>query len=251
MNKNQSLGILIVAALLILSLASMLFTGNPSTTKNLPYSQFLTMVKNNEIRSVEIERDNLTAHPVKDEIASNVDFPINKLQSAPTRLQYKVVIPINDSSLYSVLENNNVEITMKNFDDSGSVNGIIKAVAPIFIVIIVLIIMGKILQSGGSQAMGFGKSKAKLLMDSKVKVTFKDVAGIDEERKELEEIVDFLKNGEKYMKLGAKIPKGVLLVGYPGTGKTLMAKAVAGEAGVPFFSISGSDVVEMFVGVGA
>jgi len=99
--------------------------------------------------------------------------------------------------------------------------------------------------------MSFGKSKAKLLLDSKVKVTFDDVAGIDEERKELEEIVDFLKNGEKYIKLGAKIPKGVLLIGSPGTGKTLMAKAVAGEAGVPFFSISGSDFVEMFVGVGA
>ena len=99
--------------------------------------------------------------------------------------------------------------------------------------------------------MSFGKSKAKMLLDSKVKTTFKDVAGIDEEKKELEEIVDFLKNGEKYVKLGARIPKGVLLVGPPGTGKTLMAKAVAGEAGVPFFSISGSDFVEMFVGVGA
>ena len=99
--------------------------------------------------------------------------------------------------------------------------------------------------------MSFGKSKAKMLLDSKVKTTFRDVAGIDEEKKELEEIVDFLKNGEKYMKLGAKIPKGVLLVGPPGTGKTLMAKAVAGEANVPFFSISGSDFVEMFVGVGA
>ena len=99
--------------------------------------------------------------------------------------------------------------------------------------------------------MSFGKSKAKMLLDSKVKTTFANVAGIDEEKKELEEIVDFLKNGSKYIKLGAKIPKGVLLVGPPGTGKTLMAKAVAGEAGVPFFSISGSDFVEMFVGVGA
>ena len=99
--------------------------------------------------------------------------------------------------------------------------------------------------------MSFGKSKAKMLLDSKVKTKFEDVAGIDEEKKELEEIVDFLKHSEKYIKLGAKIPKGVLLVGAPGTGKTLMAKAVAGEAGVPFFSISGSDFVEMFVGVGA
>jgi len=107
------------------------------------------------------------------------------------------------------------------------------------------------IQQGGSAAMNFGKSRAKMMQENKVKVTFKDVAGIDEEKQELEEIVDFLKNAEKYTKLGAKIPKGVLLVGVPGTGKTLMAKAVAGEAGVPFFSISGSDFVEMFVGVGA
>jgi cell division protease FtsH len=106
-------------------------------------------------------------------------------------------------------------------------------------------------QSGGSQAMSFGRSRAKLMVDSKVKVTFGDVAGIDEAKQELQEIVDFLKNPEKFQALGARIPRGVLLVGAPGTGKTLLAKAVAGEAGVPFFSISGSDFVEMFVGVGA
>ncbi len=251
MNKNQSLGVLIVAALLILSLISMLFNGNPSTTKDLSYSQFIAMVKKSEIKSVEIERDILIAHPVKDEIQSSINLPLSKIQQTPSKLQYKVIIPYNGTTVIPVLEQNNVEITMKNFDESSSLTGILKAIAPIFIVIIILIIMGKILQSGGSQAMGFGKSKAKLLMDNKVKVTFDDVAGIDEERQELQEIVDFLKNGEKYMKLGAKIPKGVLLVGYPGTGKTLMAKAVAGEAGVPFFSISGSDFVEMFVGVGA
>lgn len=106
-------------------------------------------------------------------------------------------------------------------------------------------------QSGGNQAMSFGRSRAKLMVDNKVKVTFQDVAGIDEAKQELQEIVDFLKNPEKFQALGARIPRGVLLVGAPGTGKTLLAKAVAGEAGVPFFSISGSDFVEMFVGVGA
>ncbi|MCR5261933.1 MAG: ATP-dependent zinc metalloprotease FtsH [Candidatus Gastranaerophilales bacterium] len=251
MNKNQSAGVLIVAILLILSLASMLFNNNPSTTKELSYTQFISMVKKAEIKSVEIEKTTLIAHPVNDEIKASGNLPLGKFQSAPSRLQYRVEIPFNDNSIYSLLQQNQVEIKIKNLDDSGTMMGILKTVAPIFIVIIVLMIMGKILQSSGSQAMGFGKSKAKMLMDNKVKVTFKDVAGIDEERQELEEIVDFLKNGEKYMKLGAKIPKGVLLVGYPGTGKTLMAKAVAGEAGVPFFSISGSDFVEMFVGVGA
>lgn len=117
--------------------------------------------------------------------------------------------------------------------------------------LIMLIFMIRSAQSGGTQAMSFGRSRAKLQHDTKVKVTFADVAGIDESKQELQEVVDFLKNSEKYQAIGARIPKGVLLVGAPGTGKTLLAKAVAGEAGVPFFSISGSDFVEMFVGVGA
>lgn len=117
--------------------------------------------------------------------------------------------------------------------------------------LIMLVFMVRSAQTGGSQAMSFGKSRAKLQQDTKVKITFADVAGIDESKQELQEVVDFLKNGEKYQAIGAKIPRGVLVVGAPGTGKTLLAKAVAGEAGVPFFSISGSDFVEMFVGVGA
>ncbi len=117
--------------------------------------------------------------------------------------------------------------------------------------LIMLIFMVRSAQTGGSQAMSFGKSRAKLQQDTKVKITFADVAGIDESKQELQEVVDFLKNSEKYQAIGAKIPRGVLLVGAPGTGKTLLARAVAGEAGVPFFSISGSDFVEMFVGVGA
>ena len=117
--------------------------------------------------------------------------------------------------------------------------------------LIMLIFMIRSAQSGGSQAMSFGKSRAKLQQDTKVKITFADVAGIDESKQELQEVVDFLKSSEKYLAIGARIPKGVLLLGAPGTGKTLLAKAVAGEAGVPFFSISGSDFVEMFVGVGA
>jgi cell division protease FtsH len=117
--------------------------------------------------------------------------------------------------------------------------------------LIMLIFMIRSAQAGGSQALSFGRSRAKLQHDMKVKVTFADVAGIDESKQELQEVVDFLKNSEKYQAIGARIPRGVLLVGAPGTGKTLLARAVAGEAGVPFFSISGSDFVEMFVGVGA
>ncbi|MBR5554839.1 AAA family ATPase, partial [bacterium] len=149
------------------------------------------------------------------------------------------------------LEASDAEIAVKKPSESSQLLGLLGSMFLPLLFIILLIVTAKSIQAGGSQAMSFGKSKAKLMLDSKVKTTFKDVAGIDEEKKELEEIVDFLKNGDKYIKLGAKIPKGVLLVGSPGTGKTLMAKAVAGEAGVPFFSISGSDFVEMFVGVGA
>jgi cell division protease FtsH len=107
------------------------------------------------------------------------------------------------------------------------------------------------MQSGGSKALSFGKSRARLLSDQKKKATFADVAGVDEAKAELEEIIDFLKDPQRFQKLGGKIPKGVLLMGPPGTGKTLLARAIAGEANVPFFSISGSDFVEMFVGVGA
>lgn len=254
MNKSQSVGILIVAVLLLLSLASMLFTDNPTSTKELSYSQFVSLVKTEKIKSVEISGNTIVAEPFDNEVKEVVKSVANvasdrKLPVA--KLRYKVIFPANDTSIYTLLADNNVDMTVKNYDESSSLTGILKAVAPVFLIIIVLLVMARLMQAGGSQAMGFGKSRAKLMPENKVKITFKDVAGIDEERQELEEIVDFLKNGEKYMKLGAKIPKGVLLVGYPGTGKTLMAKAVAGEAGVAFFSISGSDFVEMFVGVGA
>ncbi|MDD3238089.1 MAG: ATP-dependent zinc metalloprotease FtsH [Candidatus Gastranaerophilales bacterium] len=247
MNKSQSVGIWIVIVLLALSLVSMLFTGSTTTTKDLSYTDFLKKVKANEIKSTEIERDMLVAKPINDTIPNAQG---NKLQPAAT-LQYKVMIPLNDDNLYPLLENHNVNVSIKKPSDSSSFLGFLGTALPLLLIIGIFVVMAKTLQAGGSQAMSFGKSKAKLMLDSKVKITFNDVAGIDEEKQELEEIVDFLKNGEKYMKLGAKIPKGVLLVGPPGTGKTLMAKAVAGEAGVPFFSISGSDFVEMFVGVGA
>ncbi len=245
MNKSQSTGIWIVVILLILCLGSMLFPNQTTSTQDISYSQFLTKVKNGEIASVQIDRDSLIAKPKNAQQAAD-----NSKQKQPV-IQYKVMVPMNDISFYKRLEESNVDINVKKPNDSSQMITIFSAILPILLLIGFVVLMAKTLQSGGSQAMSFGKSKAKLLLDSKVKVTFNDVAGIDEEKQELEEIVDFLKNGEKYIKLGAKIPKGVLLVGVPGTGKTLMAKAVAGEAGVPFFSISGSDFVEMFVGVGA
>ena len=247
MNKSQSSGIWIVVILLVICLAAMLFPASTTSTQDISYSQLMKKVKASQSESVSIDKDVLTAKPKGDVTVANVVSP-NKQQ---TSVVYRVMVPTNDPAMYKTLEENNVDVSVKKPSDSSRAIAVLSTLLPLLLIIGFVVLMAKTIQSGGSQAMSFGKSKAKLMLDSKVKVTFKDVAGIDEEKQELEEIVDFLKNGEKYVKLGAKIPKGVLLVGVPGTGKTLMAKAVAGEAGVPFFSISGSDFVEMFVGVGA
>lgn len=247
MNKNQFWGVWLIVGIIALMLITMLLGGPNTTTKDLSYSDFISKVKNSEIEKVELSSDSLIATPFDNKITT----VINGKETETSSLRYKVNILPNDSTLSPVLLDNNVNVEVKKNNENGSVMGLMGTALPILLIVIFFIILAKVVQTGGSQALSFGKSRAKMMLDNKVKVTFKDVAGIDEERQELEEIVDFLKNGEKYLKLGAKIPKGVLLVGAPGTGKTLMAKAVAGEAGVPFFSISGSDFVEMFVGVGA
>ena len=246
------MGMYIILGIMVLAFISMLFAGPTTTTEELTYTNFLQKLSAGDIKSVEMDKDFLIAIPkVQPKKQAKKDLPmLYGMQQSSASLQYKVLTP-NDPTLMKRLEDADVEIAVSKPSESSKLLSVLGSLAlPIFIIIF-LIIMARGLQAGGSQAMSFGKSRAKMLLDNKVKVMFKDVAGIDEEKKELEEIVDFLKNGEKYIKLGAKIPKGVLLVGSPGTGKTLMAKAVAGEAGVPFFSISGSDFVEMFVGVGA
>ena len=255
MNKNQSAGMYIVLAIVALVFISSVFMSGPATnTSEISYSDFLQKLDKGEFKSIQKADEFLIAIPKEQPKTENksAEVPLSPFaveKKAPL-VQYKVLTP-SDPNLMSRLEKANVEIAVKKPSESSQMLGILGSLILPLMFIIFIIILAKSLQAGGSQAMSFGKSKAKMLLDSKVKTTFKDVAGIDEEKKELEEIVDFLKNGEKYVKLGARIPKGVLLVGPPGTGKTLMAKAVAGEAGVPFFSISGSDFVEMFVGVGA
>ena len=250
MNKNQSIGMYVILGIMVLAFISMLFSGPTSSTEELSYTAFLQKVENKEIKSVDMGKDALIALPVKQPEAKKTNSNPLYGEVRPPKLQYKVVLPEN-SDVLSKLEQNDVEISAKRANESNSAFGMGSSLITILLVLGFIMLIIKSIQAGGAQAMSFGKSRAKMLMDSKVKTTFADVAGIDEERKELEEIVDFLKHSDKYVKLGAKIPKGVLLVGSPGTGKTLMAKAVAGEAGVPFFSISGSDFVEMFVGVGA
>lgn len=254
MDKKQSAGMYIVLAIIAMIFISSVFMAGPVTnTQDISYSDFLQKLDNGEFSRVEKANDYLIAIPKNQPKAEETKTEQGLLGPVPKKLpqnQYKVLTP-NDPSLMPKLEKANVNIEVKKPNESSQLLSILGSIIFPLLLIGFLLMVIKSIQAGGSQAMSFGKSKAKMLLDSKVKTTFKDVAGIDEEKQELEEIVDFLKNGDKYIKLGAKIPKGVLLVGPPGTGKTLMAKAVAGEAGVPFFSISGSDFVEMFVGVGA
>ncbi|MBQ2983236.1 MAG: ATP-dependent zinc metalloprotease FtsH [Candidatus Gastranaerophilales bacterium] len=257
MNKNQSTGIVVIVAIILIALLSIAFEGPTTATSEISYTQFLNKVQMNKIESVMISGNTITATPKQEAIEKKEQektpanpFGLSKVQQTPKE-QFKVQIIENDNNLYNLLKEKNVEIIVAKPQDGSWMSMIGSVIVPIIFVVIMIILILKGIQQTGSSALNFGKSKAKMLADDKIKITFNDVAGIDEERQELEEIVDFLKNSEKYTKLGAKIPKGVLLVGAPGTGKTLMAKAVAGEAGVPFFSISGSDFVEMFVGVGA
>ena len=254
MNKNQSAGMYIILAIVVLVFGTSVFMAGPNTsTSELSYSAFTEKLANKEFKKVEIADDYLIAVPVvQPEVEKTTEqSPFGVIEKKVPQVQYRVSTPKNVPDLVSKIEESGAEIEVKKPSESSQWMSILGSLLLPVLFIVFLVVMAKSLQAGGAQAMSFGKSKAKMLLDSKVKTTFKDVAGIDEEKKELEEIVDFLKHGEKYIKLGAKIPKGVLLVGPPGTGKTLMAKAVAGEAGVPFFSISGSDFVEMFVGVGA
>ena len=260
MNKNQSTGMYIILGILVMVfVSSILMAGPTTTTKELSYSTFLEKLSNKEFKSIEKSNDFLIAVPIEQPQVKEPEQPAQENELGllfPTTekrnpiLRYKVLTP-DDPTLTQKIEDSGVEFSVLKPSESSQFVSLLGSILLPLLFFIFILIMIKSIQAGGSQAMSFGKSKAKMLLDSKVKTTFANVAGIDEEKKELEEIVDFLKNGSKYIKLGAKIPKGVLLVGPPGTGKTLMAKAVAGEAGVPFFSISGSDFVEMFVGVGA
>ncbi len=204
-----------------------------NNTNNISYSQFLSEVNNGSVISVEIRGKNISG----------------KYSNGGSFVTYSP----GDLNLIDKLEKSNIEIIAFPLDkNSPTLLDVLISWFPMLLLIGVWIFFMRQMQSGkGGGAMGFGKSRAKLLNEKKEKVTFADVAGIDEAKAELEEIVEFLKDPTKFQRLGGKIPKGALLIGPPGTGKTLLARAIAGEANVPFFTISGSDFVEMFVGVGA
>ncbi len=231
MGKNLAAWAIIVIFLLAIF---NLFQDNSSQTRqvSLPYSEFLAQVKLNNVNDVTIQENNILGH----------------FQSGE---EFSTYAP-DDPNLIAQLTESGVKVTAAPLDERVSpILGMLLNWLPMLLFIGVWIFFMRQMQGGKGGAMGFGKSKARLLTEKQGRVTFEDVAGVDEAKDELEEIIEFLKNPQKFQKLGGKIPKGVLLVGPPGTGKTLLARAVAGEANVPFFTISGSDFVEMFVGVGA
>ena len=207
------------------------YSARTTTKQEVSYTKFLQHVEKDEVSQVVIV-DNV----IKGKLKSGVEF---------------TTITPQDPTLITTLREKNVEIKAEQPPQPPWWTTIFSSILPMLLLIGVWFFIMQQTQGGGNRVMSFGKSRAKLYGDDKVKVTFMDVAGADEAKQELEEVVEFLKQPKKFNDLGARIPKGVLLYGPPGTGKTLLAKAVAGEAGVPFFSISGSDFVEMFVGVGA
>ncbi|MBX9770884.1 MAG: AAA family ATPase, partial [Candidatus Obscuribacterales bacterium] len=226
--------LLIVLMVFVFSLTSVSRKEEPLT-----YSKLTQMLKTDEAKNI------------KQVVVTNGEAVVQVLMREP-KSERSVIVPAEaKSDLYRELNKYNVPIEVKEPDKSSFWLSMLSSFFLPILLLLGILFMFRSAQSGGNQAMSFGRSRAKLMLDSKVKVSFSDVAGTDEAKQELQEIVDFLKNPEKFQALGARIPRGVLLVGAPGTGKTLLAKAVAGEAGVPFFSISGSDFVEMFVGVGA
>jgi cell division protease FtsH len=235
--KQQTKTLLVWLGLIVavLALANLFNTSNQVTP--ISYAKFVEQV-DNEWHTFQNTTLGIEVHPSHVDIEYELDGKT-----------MEVTGPVTEE-LYKKLDAHDIDYKIEPEDDSSILQFAIMWLPMILIVIIMIMFMRQ-MQAGGGKAMSFGKSKARLLTEHQGKVTFKDVAGIDEAREEVEEIIDFLRDTRKYMRVGGRIPKGVLLMGPPGTGKTLLARAIAGEAGVSFFSISGSDFVEMFVGVGA
>jgi cell division protease FtsH len=228
--KNISLWLVVVLMMVMLY---NIFNQQQTAQTDIGYSEFLSMVEKDRVQSVVIQGQELYF-------------------TDASGARFKSFAP-NDAELIPLLRSNGVDIKAKPPAESSWLMSIVVSWLPMIVLIGVWIFFMRQMQggAGGGKAMSFGKSRARLMDDKKEKVTFENVQGINEAKEELTEVVDFLKNPDKYTRLGGRIPKGVLLVGNPGTGKTLLSRAVAGEAGVPFYTISGSDFVEMFVGVGA
>ena len=235
MNKKwRNAGLYALLAIVVIALGTEFLNKPPQVRETWKYSKLLEEVKNGRVETVKISADRTKA-----------------VVPAQDGKQFIVNLP-NDPQLISILASKGVDISvLPQSDESFWLRALSSLFLPILLLVGLFFLLRRAQNGPGSQAMNFGKSKARVQMEPQTQVTFGDVAGIDQAKLELNEVVDFLKNADRFTAIGAKIPKGVLLVGPPGTGKTLLARAVAGEAGVPFFSISGSEFVEMFVGVGA
>ena len=229
MNLSHKNLAILIAIMIMMIMLFRIFKQPERGNISVSYSDFLTMVEGGSVMQVTIQGDNISG--------------------TSSQGPFKTFAP-KDPELIKLLRSKGVKMSARPEEDSSWFHVFLSWV-PMLLLIGVWIFFMRQMQVGGGKALSFGKSRARLMSDSQEKVTFDDVAGIDEAKEELEEIIEFLRDPKRFTRLGGRIPKGVLLVGAPGTGKTLLARAIAGEAGVPFFSISGSDFVEMFVGVGA
>ncbi len=237
MNKHTKTFGLWVIIFLVMMLAFREFDPQKDPKKTLDFSSFISQVKEGHVEQVSFTRPDTINGKYKSTFQNGEDF--------------STIGNLNNEHWLKILQEHNIVPNFKGEEKPNFFTTMLVQWFPLLLLLGLFWFFIRQVQAGGGKAMSFGKSKAKMLNESSKKVTFADVAGVNEAKEELEEVVDFLKDPRKYTNLGGKIPKGVLLIGPPGTGKTLLAKAVAGEAGVPFFSISGSDFVEMFVGVGA
>lgn len=237
MNKRwRNAGLYVLLAIVVLALAMSFFDSKPQTSETWRYSKLVEEVTQGHVARIGINADRSQAVVIRDDEKSS---------------RAVVNLP-NDPELIDLLTEHNVDISVLPPSDEGFwLRALSTFLVPILLLVGLFFLFRRAQSGPGNQALNFGKSKARVQMEPQTQVTFNDVAGIEQAKLELAEVVDFLKNADRFTAVGAKIPKGVLLVGPPGTGKTLLARAVAGEAGVPFFSISGSEFVEMFVGVGA
>ncbi len=232
MRQSHKTILLWAVLILMFYLIYTIVSSSKTDIQEVTFSQFLEHVETGDLKGIEVEIKNETEFTWTD-----------------GKIRKKTIGKLTDAVL-TKMERNDVEFKF-SIEDTGAYWQLLGTWLPMLLVFMFLFFLMRQLQSGGGKAMSFGKSKARLVSETSPKVTFKDVAGVDEAKDELKEIIQFLKDPKRFTRLGGRIPKGVLLMGPPGTGKTLLARAIAGEAGVPFFSISGSDFVEMFVGVGA
>ncbi|MGN0290107.1 MAG: ATP-dependent metallopeptidase FtsH/Yme1/Tma family protein, partial [Lachnospiraceae bacterium] len=250
--RKQNLLVFLVATLISLVLMSYFMKSiNGATSQEVPYNEFVDMLESGEVKSVYISSDRIQIIPIEQEKNTSPSAsPMMNMFMTPSIIYYTGKAE-DDSSLTARLLEADVEINPEIPDSSNMIlSFLFTYVFPILLMWAILGFIMKRMSKGGGP-MGVGKSNAKVYVQKETGVTFKDVAGEDEAKESLQEVVDFLHNPGKYARIGAKLPKGALLVGPPGTGKTLLAKAVAGEAHVPFFSLTGSDFIELYVGVGA